>query len=98
MYSLWGEGVPSADSLDDDENTNIAAPSIDSVTQLWSDIPEDIDDDSDELDVSAYEGMEWWDQLTEDGGSLRKSGRPDLLVDCVFPTLHFERTVSDARR
>lgn len=79
MYSLWGEGVPSADSLDDDENTNIAAPSIDSVTQLWSDIPDDIDDDSDELDVSAYEGMEWWDQLTEDGGSLRKSGRPDLF-------------------
>lgn len=72
VYSLWGEGVPSADSLDDDESTNIAPPPIDSVTQLWSDIPDDIDYDNDGLDISAFAGLEWWDQVTEDG-SLRKS-------------------------
>lgn len=81
VYSLWGEGVPSADSLDDDESINIAAPPIDSVTQLWQQTGidhDDIDNDNEELDVSAYANFEWWDQVTEDGGSLRESRRPDI--------------------
>jgi len=81
VYSLWGEGVPSADSLDDDESINIAAPPIDSVTQLWQQTGidhDDIDNDNEELDVSAYANFEWWDQVTEDGGSLRLS---QMLAD-----------------
>jgi hypothetical protein len=76
IYSLWGEGIPS-DSPDEEE-TKISSPSIAGVSQLW-DSRLSPHDSYDEPQTSAgnfpFEefGVEWWDEVSDDGKEVRLS-------------------------
>jgi hypothetical protein len=76
IYSLWGEGIPS-DSPDEEE-TKISSPSIAGVSQLW-DSRLSPHDSYDEPQTSASNfpfeefGVEWWDEVSDDGKEVRLS-------------------------
>ena len=76
IYSLWGEGIPS-DSPDEEE-TKMSSPSIAGVSQLW-DSRLSPHDSNDETQTSAgnfpFEefGVEWWDEVSDDGKEVRLS-------------------------
>ena len=81
VYSLWGEGVPSGTASSDEEESATSSPSMDGFSQLWNENLSpykagDEDDDSvDQVDSlertnndrKAYAGLEWWDEVSEDG-------------------------------
>jgi hypothetical protein len=76
IYSLWGEGIPS--DAPDEEETKISSPSIAGVSQLW-DSRLSTYDSYDEPQTSAgnfpFEefGVEWWDEVSDDGKEIRLS-------------------------
>ncbi|KAL7532202.1 hypothetical protein ACHAXR_004485, partial [Thalassiosira sp. AJA248-18] len=88
VYALWGEDLPEA-ALDEEEST-APSPSMDGFSQLWN---EDLspytggeqDDSIDQVDpqqrtvnFAAFAGLEWWDEVSEDGKELRLS---QMLAD-----------------
>jgi hypothetical protein len=79
IYSLWGEGVPSAKlSQPDEDETKISSTIMKSVSQLWDPRLSPYDSD-DEPKSSAgsfpFEefGVEWWDEVSDDGKEYRLS-------------------------
>lgn len=85
VYALWGEDVTSATAeLDEKEESIISSRSMDGFSQLWNEklspysqdgIDTEVEaggGDRGSVDSSAYAGLEWWDEVTEDGSSFRK--------------------------
>jgi len=80
IYSLWGQPMPSKAPSSDDEE--ITAPSFEGIKQLWQDTPvsangiksSDLEEKPEpSYNFSAFGGIEWWDELTEDGKEYRLS-------------------------
>ena len=81
VYSLWGQTVPPSASASDEAAMTV--PSFDGISQLWQDGPappdrgdEPSDNDSKPqptYDYSAFGGIEWWDQINEDGKEISLS-------------------------
>jgi hypothetical protein len=91
VYSLWGSTVPTEmTSLDAEDDKTPLIPAMSGVTQLWNQniLPYREDDESDDIEgdatrekfinSQAYAGLDWWDEVTEDGKVLRLS---QILAD-----------------
>ena len=77
IYSLWGEGVPSAKLLDEEE-VKVSSTGMNGVSQLWDPrlSPYDNDDEPETSSgTSPFEGfgVEWWDEISDDGQEYRLS-------------------------
>ena len=87
LYSLWGITVPlEMTSLDTEEDKTPLIPAMSGVSQLWNEntLPyreenelNDIEGNAN-VNSQAYAGLDWWDQVTEDGKVLRLS---QILAD-----------------
>lgn len=86
VYSLWGEDVPAGTANVEEEEKSASTSSMEGFSQLWNaDLRpyngEDLDEtDQNErtVDLEAYSGFEWWDEVTDDGKELRLS---QMLAD-----------------
>jgi len=81
VYSLWGDGAESGMASADDEEAPPSSTSIEGFSQLWNEdlapfepgkLDGDFRDSSvDPLlnvnDVKAFAGVEWWDEVSDDG-------------------------------
>jgi len=81
VYSLWGEGAESEMASADDEEGPPSSTSIEGFSQLWNEDlapfePGKLDGDFrtssvDPLlninDLKAFAGVEWWDEVSDDG-------------------------------
>ncbi|KAL7439296.1 hypothetical protein ACHAXM_009830 [Skeletonema potamos] len=87
IYSLWGEGVPSTTlSQSDEDETKILSTNMNGVSQLWDPrlSPYDNDDEPQTSNGnSSFEGfgVEWWDEISDDGKEYRLSM---MLADEVY--------------
>ena len=79
IYSLWGEGVPSETlSQSDEDEAKISSPTMNGVSQLWDPRLSPYDNDNEPQNSggsSPFEGfgVEWWDEISEDGQENRLS-------------------------
>ncbi|KAL7472106.1 hypothetical protein ACHAXS_012429 [Conticribra weissflogii] len=81
IYSLWGQPLPSKASISDEEE--ITAPSFEGITQMWQDTPVSVkremfpsyleEKPEPSYDFSSFDGIEWWDEITDDGKEYRLS-------------------------
>jgi hypothetical protein len=75
VYQLWGGPLKS--KLPTEEQEDITSPPLDGVKQLWSESLFDSelapDTDGDSSSSSAFEGLEWWDKISDDGKEIRLS-------------------------
>ena len=86
VYSLWGEDAPAGSANVDEEEKSTTTSSMEGFSQLWNaDLSPYNGEDSDEtnqnertIDLEAYSGFEWWDEVTDDGKELRLS---QMLAD-----------------
>jgi hypothetical protein len=87
VYSLWGSTVPlEMTSLDTEEDKTPLIPAMSGVSQLWNDNTFPYREDNELNDIEgdanvnsqAYAGLDWWDEVTEDGKVLRLS---QILAD-----------------
>lgn len=90
VYSMWGEDVP-IEALDEEEVVT-SSPSMDGFSQLWNEDlspyrgdendgdynDEEIDSAMRTVNYGAYAGLDWWDEVSEDGKEVRLS---QMLAD-----------------
>ena len=93
VYSLWGGAVRSSTVTLDDESTAVSIPSTEGLSQLWSDGFQDVSMSEDSQnegadDFQAYAGLQWWNEVSEDGKELRLS---QILADEVYDEMLDEK-------
>lgn len=87
VYSLWGEDLPDSFKSVEEEDSVISTPSMDGFSQLWNEDlapyngnereEDDVEPKGEGGNYGAF-GLDWWDEVSEDGKELRLS---QMLAD-----------------
>lgn len=111
IYSLWGGAVPLSTVTLDDEDTTAAFLSTERLSQLWNGELDDFQDESTSQDsqsrgtdeFQACAGLQWWNEVSEDGKELRLSQilaneEYEVLDEKVEIPMTFERFAEETEK